>query len=69
MCELYALLVGYFEFISRTALAYSSVAHADSDLIDLKSQLPPGIGVMISKNRKDPSPLGLIVPVDFRARK
>jgi hypothetical protein len=47
----------------------SPEAHAVSDLIDLKSQLPPGIGVMISKSRKDPSPLGLIVPVDFRARK
>jgi hypothetical protein len=47
----------------------SPEAHATSDLIDLKSQLPPGIGVMISKNRTDPSPLGLIIPVDVHLQK
>ncbi len=47
----------------------SPEAHVVSDLIDLKSQSPPGVGVMVSKNRSDPFPLGLMVKYDFKPRK
>jgi hypothetical protein len=45
----------------------SAEAHAVSVLIDLKSQLPPGVGLMVSKNPTEL--IGLMVRVDFKGNK
>lgn len=61
----------YFEAAIGRALEndLSSEAHTVSDLINLKSQLPSGVGIAISKNRADPSPIELMFPMDYQHRR
>ena len=58
----------YFDSTLGQALEndLSPQAHTVSDLIDMKSQLPPGVGIVISKNRTDSSPMELIYPMAFK---
>jgi hypothetical protein len=47
----------------------SPEAHAVTALIDLRSQLPPGVAVAISKNKADPLPMEIMFMGDFKSRK